>query len=320
MLVLSAPAMTLLTVSELAAILGHELAHMRAGDLFYSVTFARLYRRFQYALQEFGKIADVEHSLQHAPAPLAFVLWPVKVLADTTVAGLVESLLAFVAYPIRWVFGLAVSSFALVERRHSRMREFAADRTAARVAGVAPLVSGLVKVHAAAPIWAKFLQDAVRDVDARLDVSSRVAAFNSMALSADWGIQQRARYDPDGARRTYDTWEAERQTLVALLQQARGALKSALTLDAFAAYAWTRMNASLARTLLEVSQAHPLDSHPMLHERLAAVADGSVREMVQHALLPGSPVGTAAAGSAPALTLLGGMRIEAALPLRDSPF
>jgi Zn-dependent protease with chaperone function len=299
-LVLSAPAMTLLTVAEFAGIVGHELSHLRSGDLAFGAPFVRLYRRFQFAVGEFENVPNVMRSFDEMPRALRWLLYPVK-WSDANAVAVVQLLLMLVAMPIVWLFRLALGTFAVCERHHARQREFAADRTGAAVCGRAPFVSGLVKVHAAAPLWADFVRGRAVAIDARLGLSGLVQSFNKSAARADHLLFPRTPGEADRARRTFAELEAERESLVALLERARGDLRAAINLEAFSAHTRRHMNGSLA--LLNVSQPHPLDSHPSLHQRLAAVAGGNVLQVVEGVLFAG-PSGA----------------VEAHLPLSESPF
>jgi len=117
---LSVSAMRLLSQSELAAIVTHELAHFHAADTLYSRSFLPIYRGLEGAIR--GLTAR-------------WSLWSIALLPTTS------------------VLGFAHGQFALAERSISRDREFAADRTAARVAGAGHVISALVKLATISPDW-----------------------------------------------------------------------------------------------------------------------------------------------------------------------
>ena len=119
---LSLSMMRLLSQDELAAIVAHELAHFQSADTRYSRSFLPIYRALEGAIRRLT--AD-------------WSLWSLALLPTVT------------------VLGFAHGQFSLAERSISRDREFAADRTAARVAGGAPAISALVKLGAVSPAWAQ---------------------------------------------------------------------------------------------------------------------------------------------------------------------
>jgi Zn-dependent protease with chaperone function len=117
---LSASAMRILSEDELGAIVAHELAHFQAADTRYSRAFLPIYRGLEAAIRQLTGRRD---------------LWSLALLPTVS------------------VLGFAHGQFSRAERSISRAREFAADRTAARVAGPRPVVSALVKLGTLSPAW-----------------------------------------------------------------------------------------------------------------------------------------------------------------------
>ncbi len=117
---LGLPLLALLTVSELKAVLAHELGHFRAGD-------TRL-------------------------GPWIYAL---RAAIGRTIIGLTKRGNQFIRKPFEW-YGMM---FLRVTRGISRHQELAADRLAARAVGARHLMSALKMVHAGSVAYRTFLRD-----------------------------------------------------------------------------------------------------------------------------------------------------------------
>jgi Zn-dependent protease with chaperone function len=120
------PLLQALSVEELRAVLAHEFGHFHGGDT---------------------AVGPWIHKIRAAMA--------------RTIQGLQEQS-AILRKPFEW-YGILFLRTTLAV---SRMQEFAADRLAARIAGLAPTLSGLKKIHALAPVseayWSREVGPAVR--------------------------------------------------------------------------------------------------------------------------------------------------------------
>jgi Zn-dependent protease with chaperone function len=148
-----------LTVPELRAIIGHEMAHFIGEDTVFSQRFFPVYR---------GTLAALVNLSRNA----------------------VHSSIAIAQLPAVSALGFFFESFAASEKNLSRQRETHADATGAQVAGSAALASALVKVHAYFESW-KTLMEGVRfnaeELRAEPNLAraygSRVAAIPAEALA-----------------------------------------------------------------------------------------------------------------------------------------
>ncbi len=121
---LGLPLMRVLGVSELRAVLAHEMGHFFGGDT----------RLGPFIYKTRGSLGRTIVNLARAANSAA------------EVHGAAQLLFVVILAPFRW-FGTA---FMRITQAISRAQELSADRVAARCAGVAPLVAGLKKTHAGA--------------------------------------------------------------------------------------------------------------------------------------------------------------------------
>lgn len=126
-LCLSGPLLRLLTVSELTAVLVHELSHFTGADTFYSRRFYPVYRGASEAIAGLRRVADADGE---AAAAMSVGLWvPLLVL---------ERYLAV---------------FRRLESRIGRARELRADSIAPLVTSPQAVASSLTKAIAAVPLF-----------------------------------------------------------------------------------------------------------------------------------------------------------------------
>ena len=118
------PLMRVLGVSELRAVLAHEMGHFFGGDT----------RLGPWIYKTRGALGRTVINLAHAADKAAHV------------GDIVHILFVVILAPFRW-FGAA---FMRITQAISRAQELSADRVAARCAGVTPLVEGLMKTHCGA--------------------------------------------------------------------------------------------------------------------------------------------------------------------------
>jgi len=128
-LCLSLPLLHLWDERELRAVVAHELAHFHGEDTRYSREYAPALRAAAEALEKLRATLDRDAR-------------------------------AVAVLPLVPIFGFTVERFTVATAAHSREREFAADRAAARVAGPLAFATALLKVAVAAPAWAIYLQRA----------------------------------------------------------------------------------------------------------------------------------------------------------------
>lgn len=121
-LFLSLPMCRILTPSELAAVIGHELGHFRGGDLWFSQRFYPIYQGTARSLAA------------------------LETAADTWVQ-------AIALFPSLTILGLFFESFATAERSVSRTRELAADRCGVDAASTRDLAVALGKLTAFSREW-----------------------------------------------------------------------------------------------------------------------------------------------------------------------
>jgi Zn-dependent protease with chaperone function len=119
------PLLTLLTVSELSAVLAHEFGHYHGGD-----------------------------------TKLGPWIYKTRAAIGRTIVSLAEGGSTVVRAPFEW-YG---NFFLKVTHSISRAQEFAADALAARVVGPGPLVSGLKTVHGGAAAYGAFIREEVAPI------------------------------------------------------------------------------------------------------------------------------------------------------------
>jgi Zn-dependent protease with chaperone function len=140
----------ILTVSEVSAILGHELAHFRGEDTQFSEQFYPIYR---------GAIASVA-------------------LLST---GQRNQIRAASLLPAIAVFEYFLETFATAERGLARSRELAADAAGASVTNRDVMASALVKVHAWSAAWEEVTRQIVPAVAQGRPIANLSVAFASTA-------------------------------------------------------------------------------------------------------------------------------------------
>lgn len=125
-LAIGLPLLSLLTVSEIRAILAHEFAHYYSGDTRMGPW---VYRAQSAMIRTFQKISSLgERTGRLAALQLMYIV---------------------VTFVLKWnfIFFLRVINFV------SRRREFRADELACLVAGTEPMMRGLRKIHEGARGW-----------------------------------------------------------------------------------------------------------------------------------------------------------------------
>lgn len=130
-LYVSAPLARLLTMSEFAAVIGHELGHFRGEDTAYSLKFAPVYAGLATVLA--GTRYEKGEKLHHGLAKL----------------------------PARAMLSFMMDMFAANERAIGRQRELLADKAGAEAASPSALASALVKVGLYAELWDSVLDENV---------------------------------------------------------------------------------------------------------------------------------------------------------------
>jgi Zn-dependent protease with chaperone function len=128
-LFLSLPLCRLLTLEEMTAIIGHELAHFRGEDTLYSLRFAPVYVGLMSA---FYSMARARH-------------WGLRLAAIPATA-----LLAFM-----------LDVFSRNESQIQRNREIEADHAATEVASAEAFGLALMKVAAFAPLWGVCVRESI---------------------------------------------------------------------------------------------------------------------------------------------------------------
>ncbi|MBL8516777.1 MAG: M48 family metallopeptidase [Betaproteobacteria bacterium] len=127
-LYLSLPLMRILSLPELAAVIGHELGHFRGEDTKFSMEFYPVYAGSARALE----------SLQSGDDSIA------------TKAAL---------FPAMAILALFFDRFAVAESAIGRARELEADKAGASVASPMAIALSLLKIGAYAPLWEKLQDD-----------------------------------------------------------------------------------------------------------------------------------------------------------------
>lgn len=126
----SAPLCRILSTTELDAVIGHELGHFKGQDTEYSKRFAPIYRGTASSLEALE--GDEE-----------------------------EGALAIALLPGRVLLGYFLHAFSIAESKHSRSREFAADKAGAAVSTPEDLGVALTKLHAFADVWQGVTEESI---------------------------------------------------------------------------------------------------------------------------------------------------------------
>ena len=170
-LCLSLPLLHLWDEAELRAVMAHELAHFHGEDTQYSREYAPALRAAVEALEKLRATLDRDAR-------------------------------AVAVLPLVPIFGFTVERFTVATAAHSREREFAADRVAARVSSPLALATALLKVAVAAPAWVAYLERAIAKADqSPPPVGAAVAWLASQALLPnelpDWLPRERTAHPVD---------------------------------------------------------------------------------------------------------------------------
>ncbi len=142
----SLPLARILSTSEFADVIGHELAHFSGEDTKFSEHFYPIYR---------GTASSIL-SLRAAGGQGAGVLTLLPALA---------------------VFHFFLERFAIAVSEHSRTRELVADQASARVTDMTSIGSALVKVHAFGGVWGECQQAAVNALNQRLMLANASKSY-----------------------------------------------------------------------------------------------------------------------------------------------
>ena len=119
----------MLTVSELRAVIAHEMGHFSGGDIRLG---PRIYRTRNSLVRTLGNLARFRRRMAGADIPL--------------ISNMSVTLLAIVQLPFAWF----ATGFMRITQAVSRAQELTADRLAAQRAGTAPAISALEKTDKAA--------------------------------------------------------------------------------------------------------------------------------------------------------------------------
>lgn len=140
----------LLTIPELRAILGHEMAHFIGADTQFSQRFFPVYRA------TFSALAKLSSDAGHISVAIARL-------------------------PALSFLGFFLQSFATSEKNLSRARETEADAVGASVAGASALATALVKVHAYGSAWREIIEGVHYRNEEFREVTNLVEPFTAKA-------------------------------------------------------------------------------------------------------------------------------------------
>lgn len=121
---LSVPLCRILSIEELNAVLGHELAHYKGMDTRFSKRFYPIYRGATKGLQDIASGLSGKGTAGH-----------------------------FVLLPAFMILAYFLGCFSKAEHELSRERELIADGEAAKTAGARPLAAALIKIYGFSPAW-----------------------------------------------------------------------------------------------------------------------------------------------------------------------
>lgn len=185
-LYLPMPFLALLPEDEVAAIIGHELAHFSGGDTEYSLSFLPIYAgvgRSLDAVAEAGR------------------------LGDGTVSPLIRPALQLGVF--------VMDQFHHAVRHWSRLREFAADTAGAEATSAAAAARALLRTSAAEPRIGEVLASAFRmPRDAPEDLLAAI-----LRRTAEGGLEDPATHLEEAQPHPTDTHPSTRQRILALGQQ-----------------------------------------------------------------------------------------------------
>jgi Zn-dependent protease with chaperone function len=122
---LSLPLMRLLSKEELAAIIGHELAHFKGEDTKYSLRFAPIYSGIIGAI---NSLVEQSNGSSDGASKIALI-------------------------PAFFLLGFFMEEFSKSERSVGRLRELQADREGAKITSKDIFCSSLLKAAAFGPVW-----------------------------------------------------------------------------------------------------------------------------------------------------------------------
>jgi Zn-dependent protease with chaperone function len=182
-LYLSLPLMRLLSKSELAAVVGHELGHFTGDDTRYSLRFYPVYARTSRAIQALSE-------------------------------GTGDGAQGFALLPAIAILSFLLDRFETAERAIGRDRELAADRAGASVSSPRAVASSLVKIGAVAPLWQYVEQAMVRALNCGIAFHNVSTFFARHAMSSAGAadvaavLEARAAHPTDSHPSTHDRIDA----------------------------------------------------------------------------------------------------------------
>lgn len=177
------PYLALLREDEVAAIIGHELAHFAGGDTEYSLRFLPIYAGVSRSLEAVAQAGEDGHGR-----------------------------ISYLMRPSLRLGAFAIEQFHLAVRHWSRLREFAADADGAKAVSTAAAAGALLRTSAAAPRIGEALGQAFRAPQS--SPPDLVAAILQDAASR--GLDDPARHLEEEQPHPTDTHPPTRQRLVAL--------------------------------------------------------------------------------------------------------
>jgi Zn-dependent protease with chaperone function len=188
---LGLPLLSILTVSQLRAVLAHEFAHYYGGD-------TRLgpwvYKTQMSLIRAFQNVGSLRRFARIGSLALMFVV---------------------VTTLLNWYFRLFLLAMNLV----SRKKEYRADELACLVAGTQPLIDGLCAIHAAAPAWVAYWKTEVAPVlglgsiPAIGDGFSRFLSVPGIAKQVEEGLEKQIR---EARSSPYDSHPPLRKRIAAI--------------------------------------------------------------------------------------------------------